>query len=57
MQGIWHHRDHIAEELRSSHLVGRGMEFGECELGRLIDGHEEIEPALGRLTSAMSIWK
>lgn len=49
MDGVRHRRDHIAQELRRSHLVGPRMEFGECELGRPVDGHEEIELAFGCL--------
>ena len=40
---------HIAQELGCSHLVGRGMEFGQCELGRSVDSHEEVELALSSL--------
>ncbi|EGD20301.1 hypothetical protein XGA_1026 [Xanthomonas hortorum ATCC 19865] len=49
MQGVGHCLDHIAQELRCNQLVGRGVEFGERKLGRPVDGHEQIELALGRL--------
>ncbi len=49
MQGVGHRLDHIAQELRCNQLGGRGMEFGERKLGRPVDGHEQIELALGRL--------
>lgn len=49
VQGVWHRRDHIAQELRCCHLVSRRMQFSERELGRSVDGNEEIELALSRL--------
>lgn len=33
----------------TEHLVNRGLEFGDREPGRPVDGHDEIEPAIGCL--------
>ena len=49
MQFVWHRCDHIAQELRRSHFVGRRMEFSYREFGCPVDGYEEIELALGSL--------
>ena len=49
MQGIWHCLDQIAQELGSNHLAGLGMEFGKRELGGSVNGHKQIELALGCL--------
>lgn len=49
MQGVWHCLAQIAQELGSNHLAGLGMEFGKSELGSSVNGHKQIELALGCL--------
>lgn len=49
MQGVRHRPNHITQELGGRHLVGRGIQFGECELGGAVDSHKEMELALSGL--------
>ncbi len=50
VQGVGHCLDHISQELRSHQCVGCRVQFGEHKLGGPIDGHEQIQLALGCLS-------
>lgn len=56
-QPVGHGRDKMAEKIGGGLAQGLAMKLDEGEFGRAVNGHEEIEPALGGLTSAISIWK
>lgn len=49
MDGVWHCADQMLQELCSNHLAGLGMEFDKSELGSSVNGHKQIELALGCL--------
>lgn len=49
VDGVGNRCDEIAQELRRDHLAGFEMELGEGKPGSPVNGHKEIELALGRL--------
>ena len=57
-----HGGDQVAQEVTGYAARGSLVQRDEGELGRAIDGHEQVQPALrrvhlGDVDSAMSIWK
>lgn len=49
VNGVRHRHDEIAQELGRVHLASFGIEFCECEFGRSINRHKQIELTLGGL--------